>query len=301
MIRIFIFISTLLFSILSSDNPFNSSHISKEPVLSFGVVADVQYCNCDSVGSRFYNQSLIKLSEAVNTFNNEDLDFVISLGDLIDRNAESFDPVLKILSEYKNPVYHALGNHDFEVEDQQKEKVFEILDVNKGYYSKEYSGYKLIVLNSNDISMYSPYQEQKEMASEMISNLKSGNAINAHDWNGGIGKKQRNWLLDQLVEASNNKIKVIIFSHHPVWPQSTLNVLNYMEMLNLISNFDNIIAWFSGHKHEGGYGNYNNTHHVNFRGMVETPDLNSYAIVEIYNDKIWIKAFGREKSQILAY
>ena len=300
MIRIFIFTTTLLLSVLNSDNSFNLIANSNEPELSFGVVTDVQYCNCDSAGTRFYNRSLIKLKEAVNTFNTKDLDFMISLGDLIDRDLVSFDPVLKILNEYKNPVYHTLGNHDFDVEDHLKENVYEILDVNKGYYSQEYGRYKLIVLNSNDISIYSPYQEQKDKASEMLTSLISGNAINAHDWNGGIGKEQRNWLLDELVEASNNQLKVIIFSHHPVWPQSTLNVLNYMEMLDIVSNFSNIIGWFSGHKHEGGYGNYNNTHHVNFRGMVETPNLNSYAVVEIYKDKIWIKAFGREKGQILA-
>jgi hypothetical protein len=37
------------------------------------------------------------------------------------------------------------------------------------------------------------------------------------------------------------------------------------------------------------------------RGMVETEKTNSYSLVEVYKNKIWIKGSGREKSQILAY
>jgi len=35
--------------------------------------------------------------------------------------------------------------------------------------------------------------------------------------------------------------------------------------------------------------------------MVETESSNSYAIVEVYKNKIWIKGYGREKNMILAY
>ncbi|MBN2632621.1 MAG: hypothetical protein JXR66_03630 [Bacteroidales bacterium] len=66
-------------------------------------------------------------------------------------------------------------------------------------------------------------------------------------------------------------------------------------------NYDNIIAWFSGHNHAGNYGNFNMIHFVTFRGMVETAERNSFAVVEVYPNKIWIKGSGREKSQILAY
>jgi hypothetical protein len=42
-------------------------------------------------------------------------------------------------------------------------------------------------------------------------------------------------------------------------------------------------------------------HFVTFRGMVETDQLNSYARVDVYKNKIWITGTGREKNQILAY
>jgi hypothetical protein len=42
-------------------------------------------------------------------------------------------------------------------------------------------------------------------------------------------------------------------------------------------------------------------HFVTFKGMVETDANNSFALVEVYKNKIWIRGYGREKSQILAY
>jgi hypothetical protein len=60
-------------------------------------------------------------------------------------------------------------------------------------------------------------------------------------------------------------------------------------------------ALFAGHNHSGNYGNFNMIHFITMKGMVETEEANSFAIVEVYKNKIWIKGYGREKSQILAY
>ena len=70
--------------------------------------------------------------------------------------------------------------------------------------------------------------------------------------------------------------------------------------LSILEKYSNIIAWFNGHNHAGNYGNFNLIHFVTLRGMVETEANNSFAEIEIYRNKIWIKGSGREKSQILA-
>lgn len=56
------------------------------PTLSFGLVADPQYADVDPAGTRFYRQSIGKLTEAVAHFNGCDLAFGVNLGDLIDRH-----------------------------------------------------------------------------------------------------------------------------------------------------------------------------------------------------------------------
>ena len=63
----------------------------------FGVVADPQYApvvpNLQS--QRYYGNSLWKLSEAVAEFNkHDDLAFVVTLVDIIDRHWESFSHIL---------------------------------------------------------------------------------------------------------------------------------------------------------------------------------------------------------------
>ena len=61
-------------------------------LLKFGVVADPQYADIATRGSRFYRNSLKKLGDAIEHFNKkEDLSFVVTLGDTIDKNFKSFD------------------------------------------------------------------------------------------------------------------------------------------------------------------------------------------------------------------
>ncbi len=84
-------------------------------------------------------------------------------------------------------------------------------------------------------------------------------------------------------------------------PENIHNLLNYNDILTVLKRYNNIISWFNGHNHSGNYGNVNQIHFVTFKGMVETENTNSFSEVEVYKNKIWIKGFGREKNQILAY
>lgn len=64
-----------------------------KPNFSFGIIADVQYCECVPLGTRFYSNSLNKLEESIRDLNAKDMSFVIQLGDLIDRDMDSYEPV----------------------------------------------------------------------------------------------------------------------------------------------------------------------------------------------------------------
>ncbi len=300
MIRIFIFFIPLLFiSAQGTNNNINSS--LQDPIVRFGLVSDVQYCECEASANRYYKQSINKLREAVNDLNREELNFIISLGDLIEMDSESFSDIMPVLDSARAKVYHVLGNHDFNVEPKEKKNIFSRMETGPGYYSFDIESFRFIVVNSNDISTYSPFRSNIKIAEQLIRDIYTEGGVNSFEWNGGIGRKQLDWLKDELSEAKRLNMKVIVFSHHPVWPESIHNILNYKEILSILDNYDHIIAWFCGHNHQGGYGNYNHVHCVNFKGMVDTPDLNAYSVVEIYENKIWIKGRGREKSQILAY
>ena len=102
-------------------------------LFSFGVIADIQYADAEKAGDRDYRNSIIKLEQSINELNNHELSFIVNLGDMIDRDYASFDKPLAILEKSNAPVYNAIGNHDFDVDDQFKGKVRERLSNEKGY------------------------------------------------------------------------------------------------------------------------------------------------------------------------
>ena len=84
-----------------------------KPILRFGVVADPQYAPIAPSGTRYYSNSLWKLSAAIKVFNKENLNFVVTLGDIIDRDWGSYAHVLPLYKTLKHPNFFLLGNHDF--------------------------------------------------------------------------------------------------------------------------------------------------------------------------------------------
>jgi manganese-dependent ADP-ribose/CDP-alcohol diphosphatase len=209
---------------------------------------------------------------------------------------------MNILDSSGFKIYHVLGNHDYSVEKRYKKRIPPLRSGKEGYYTFSYNGYRFIVLNGNEISTYATGNKRIiKQASGLIDGLKADGEINALDWNGAISRKQIEWLTEQLDKASQNNESVFLICHFPVWPVNEHNLLNYKEILSVLEKYDNIIAWFNGHNHMGNYGNFHMIHFVTLKGMVETPDNNSYCIVEVYRNKIWIRGAGREKSQILGY
>ena len=76
---------------------------------------------------------------------------------------------------------------------------------------------------------------------------------------------------------------------------------NYQEVLDVFHRYNCVIAYFSGHDHEGGYAvDPHGVHHVTFEGVVETKpgDLAS-AVVDVYEDRLELVGEGRVPSRTL--
>jgi manganese-dependent ADP-ribose/CDP-alcohol diphosphatase len=299
------FIATIIFFNMPDKNNsggIQSKKESQKPLFTFGIIADVQYSDHDPVGTRFYRSSLVKLREAVTSFKDDSVDFIINLGDLIDSNFVSYKPVLIIIDSSGLQTYHLTGNHDFSVDPRFKKRLPVLQKAKEGYYSFVHDNFRFIFLDGNEISTYiSNNKTAIKQAEDSIAVMKDKGEINAVDWNGGIGMKQLSWLDIQLNEAAGKNEKVFLLCHFPVVPDNVHNLLNYKEVLLVLEKYQNIIAWFNGHNHAGNYGNFNMIHFVTIKGMVETEAGNSFALVEVYKNKLWIRGSGREKSQILAY
>ena len=109
----------LLLALLTACGSKKNKEVPQQD-LAIGIIADCQYCYCDSSPSRFYKNSPNKLKKAVAALNKEELKYAIHLGDFIDRDFNSFDTVLPIWNTLKTKKYHVLGNHDFSVADSLK-------------------------------------------------------------------------------------------------------------------------------------------------------------------------------------
>ncbi len=284
---------------------------SSAPKLRVGLVTDVQYCDCSSEGKREYRKSLDRLDKCITEFNNSKVNFSFHLGDLIDRNIDNnIAPVLKGFSRSDSTVYHVLGNHDVAgvyskgfrgaKGDKALNKLMDYLSMSNSYYSERRGHVVFIVLNTNDLAQYSidaankKRKGQEDEYLKMVARTKQYSNKSSLDYNGGIGEKQLNWLQETLANAQKNHDIVILFSHQPLYPENGLQVLNNREVLDVIDKFDCVKALFAGHHHAGGFAYYKNIPVVTLQGMVE---VNAYAILDIYSDKLVLNGFGKVESR----
>ena len=93
------------------------------PLVSFGLLTDVQYADAEPQGERHYRESIPKLEAAVKDLAKEKLPFSLHLGDLIDRDFSSFAAMLPLFAGLGHPVRQLLGNHDYSIKDAEKTKV----------------------------------------------------------------------------------------------------------------------------------------------------------------------------------
>lgn len=270
--------------------------------LKFGLFADAQYADCPSENSRFYRPALQKLETCIEYFNQQDVQFSINLGDIIDRKNSDLDSVKFYLSRLNNQIYHITGNHDYkEVTDNAM--LYRQLDMPSDYYFFKKQNWVFIMLNTNEVSAYANVKgtvKEQELA-EMLEQIKRTGGEQAYRWNGGVSRKQMQWLDHLLSECETNGNNVLIFTHHPLYPQSEFTALNNREVLHTMEKYSCVKAVFSGHHHAGAFDYYKGIPMITHEGMIETEKQNAYSIVEITPDSILVKGHGRVPSRSFRY
>lgn len=286
-----------LFTLIALAGSLFTKAQAPKPVLRIGLIADIQYANADTRGSRFYRNSLNKLRTCVEDFNQQKVQFSLNLGDIIDRDAKDLDSVLLILDKLKKPVYTTTGNHDYHGVTENK-TLFTKLGMPSEYYSFEQKGWIFIMLNTNEVASYANVAgtwKEKELKT-MVDSIKVAKGANAAEYNGGISSKQLKWVDSLLAKAQKQKQKVFIFSHHPLDFSRGFTALNSEQILQVITKYSCVKALFAGHHHSGDFGYHLSIPCITLEGMVETSDKNAYGILEIYPDRFEVKGVGRTKS-----
>lgn len=262
---------------LSSCVPSQRSGCGQNPV-RFGIVTDCHYADAGPQGTRFYRESLDKLSECVDRMNAERVDFLIELGDFKDQNRPAVEEkTLRYLRDieatfqrFAGRRYHVLGNHDMDsLSKPQFLACVENAGVGRrrGYYSFEVGGLHAVVLDANYRSDGMDYDH--------------GN----FDWTDAkIPGEELDWLTRDLAAGRG---EVVAFVHQRLDGEGPVFVKNASEVRRILQASQRVLAVFQGHDHGGDYRCLDGIPYYTLTGVVEgrSSDNNSYAIVDVYPDQ----------------
>jgi len=243
------------------------------------------------------------LEAAVEALNGESVEFVVTLGDLIDRDFKSFSAVMPIYGKLKAPHYPVLGNHEFTVEDGDKAKVEAAVGLEKPYSSRSFGSWRFLFMDGTDMAVYryAAGDPRLKVAKELFAKFRAEGRKEAQGHNGACGEGQMKWISDELVAAGEAKQRVILFNHFPVFPDNGSNLWNSREIVELLSSHKHVAAYMNGHIHSGNYAEREGIHYVNFKGMVETEVESAYAVVECHADRMVIEGYGLEPDRDLGF
>jgi len=261
----------------------------------FGIVSDCHYANADTVGSRYYRQSLDKLSECVEAMNGERVDFLIELGDFKDEDRPAVEEKTisylraaeQVFEKFKGPRHHVLGNHD--ADSISKEQFLDSventrIDAGKTYYSFDFKRAHFVVLDANYRADGADYDH--------------GN----FDWtDANIPAAELEWLKDDLEGARG---PAIVFVHQLLDGTGAHYVRNAAEVRAVLQSSGKVPAVFQGHQHSGGYSQMEGIHYYTLKAVVEGPgeEDNAYAVVEVRPDGcIIVAGYRKAVSKQLAH
>ena len=270
--------------------------------IRIGLMADAQYADKDTAGSRYFRRSIMKLGAAVAWFNRSAPDMVVHLGDLIDEGWENFDAPLAQLGQLAMPCHHVPGNHDFAVGEKRLPEVPARLSCAERWRELIHRDWSLLFLDSNMLSTFAwpEGSDERKAAVVFLADLKATGASQARPYNGGLGPEQRAWLEKKLAEIARAGRKCLIFCHQPVYPVGSHGLLDAGPVSAILARHSGTVAaWINGHNHDGGYEREHGIHFLTLHGMVETEYENAHALLTIEPERLVIQGAGREPDREL--
>jgi len=220
---------------------------SSTPVISFGLIADIQYADNDDRWNytkthlRRYRNSLKLVDEACHYWLNgkSRISFILQLGDIIDglsfTNKTSVQDLNTVLEEFRKnfpslSIYHIWGNHEL-YNFTRMELLngplcsFNTKDISPGHYGtiEVCPNLRIIALDTYEFSALG-VEKDSEVYIQAMDLLGKHNqnespndptGLRGHQrrfvqFNGGITSTQLNWLHEQLTQSKNRNEKVIL-------------------------------------------------------------------------------------------
>ena len=258
-----------------------------QPALRIGLLTDLHYADRAPQGTRHYRETIPKLREAVERFNEARLDFAVELGDLIDEadTVEGEIGHLKTIerefAKFKGGRHYVLGNHC--VWTLTKEQFFANCAAKQPFYAFDRAGFHFVMLDACHRFDGEDYGAR---------NFK---------WNEAeIPPAQREWLQADLKAA---KLPVIVFVHQRLDVTGNYGIKSAPEVRLMLEASGKVLAVFQGHNHVNDLREIGRIPYCTLAAMVEGSgaEKSAYGILDVFRDgTLKVSGFQQQKSHELA-
>lgn len=260
-----------------------------QSAIKFGVITDIHYADRVAAGTRYYRDSIPKVRQAIEAFNEHKPAFCIELGDFVDKGdtVEIELSYLKAIeaeyAKFNGDRHYVLGNHD--VATFTKEQFLTNCGARKNYYSFDSGVFHLVILDAC-------YRKDE-------TEYNAGN----FDWTDTIiPAVEREWLKSDLKDTAR---KTIVFLHQRLdYDNKDLGVKNAPLVREILEESGKVLVVFHGHDHLGAYNHINGIHYFTFKAVVDGPGLenNAYSLVNVSeNGSLHVEGYGKQGQLLGVY
>ena len=241
-----------------------------KPALKVGLVTDLHYADKPPAGSRHYRETPAKLAEAATHFSQDQLAFLVELGDFIDA-ADTVEAELGYLKRINRDFsaickerHYVLGNHC--VYTLTKQEFLGGVEQEKSYYSFDSGNFHFVVLDSCFRSDGVPYGRKN------------------FEWTDpNIPAAEVQWLKADLNSTTK---KTIVFAHQRLDVNNHYGVKNAAEVRRVLEKSGKVLAVFQGHSHKNDHRDIGGIHYCTLVAMVEGSgsENNGYSVMSLATD-----------------
>ncbi len=257
--------------------------------LKLGLITDLHHADKPAAGSRHYRETLTKLDEAAQQFANDDPQFVVALGDIIDA-AEDVETELGYLQTVRAAIdklpgekRYVLGNHC--VHTLTKEEFLEGVDQESAHHSWDAAGWHFVVLDACFRADGVPYGRKNFEWTDTF-----------------IPEEQLEWLREDLKAAAS---PTIVFAHQRLDVKNNHGVKNAPAVREILeaAKIDGqpaVRAVFQGHSHANDLKEHGGIPYCTLVAMVEGSgaENNGYSSLSIDADEnLQLSGFRKQVSR----
>jgi len=241
---------------------------------TFGLYTDIQYADRPMRIGRFYRNALKKTEACISAFNENDVDFIVHLGDMIDwsnqpeQGRKALADVLRVIDRYPGPKHFLLGNHD--VDSVPPEELAQTLPFPGGrtWYSFDHKGVHFIMLDCNFDEQETPYRPGTTRWDDC--------------W---LPSFELEWLKNDLAAAQSDVAVVMV--HALLDDLSDRHVIrNAQAARTILEGCGKQVIVFQGHMHCGRESETNGIGYHTLPAIVNGRTHNVYWLVDVDDDAV---------------